>query len=69
MRVWRGKCEGQDSGDGRRVYRLRWETRDRAAIREYRLSEREILGGMFIRYLIDRGKLSELWQDPAAPVD
>ena len=63
--VWRGTFDGEEYGDGRRVYRLRWQLAEQSASREHRLTEREIRGGLFIRYLIGQGKLSETWDEPA----
>ena len=63
--MWSGKFEGEESGDGRRTYRLKWQSKEHSASREHRLTEREIRGGLFIRYLIGHGKLSEIWDEPA----
>ena len=61
-----GTFEGEEYGDGRRVYRLRWQSKEQVGTKEHRLTEREVRGGLFIRYLIGQGKLSELWDEPRA---
>ncbi|MBI4318040.1 MAG: hypothetical protein HY675_06090 [Chloroflexi bacterium] len=49
----RGGFEEQEGAGDHKVYRLKWDTND------YVLTPKEILSGLFIRYLISRGKLSE----------
>lgn len=63
--MWSGKFEGEESGDGRRIYRLKWQPKEQASSRVHRLTENEIRGGLFIRYLIGQGKLGEMWDEPA----
>ncbi|MBI2955444.1 MAG: hypothetical protein HYY30_14110 [Chloroflexi bacterium] len=47
--------EEGDSAGGQKVYRLKWNKR------QYTLTSKEILSGLFVRYLISRGKLSEFY--------
>ena len=57
--VRRGMFETNDENDssgGQKVYRLRWDTKQ-----QYVLTPKETLSGLFIRYLISRGKLSEFF--------
>lgn len=49
----RGSFHEDDYTGGQKVYRLRWEAK------QYALTPKEVLSGLFIRYLISRGKLSE----------
>ncbi|MCL5266296.1 MAG: hypothetical protein M1343_14075 [Chloroflexi bacterium] len=49
----RGTFEENDGAGGQKVYRLKWDAT------QYVLTPREILSGLFIRYLISHGKLSE----------
>lgn len=49
----RGAFEERESEGGKKYYQLRWESRQSS------LSSQEVLAGLFIRYLISRGKLSE----------
>lgn len=58
--VLRGSFEGEDSEDGRRIYRLRWQQAEKAIAFEDVLTERERQAGLFIRYLICKGLLSEM---------
>lgn len=51
----RGTFEEDSSGGDQKVYRLRWEAK------KYTLTPKEVLSGLFIRYLISRGKLSEFY--------
>ena len=54
----RGYFEKHTDSNGRVVYRLRWYDRSEP------LTEIETARGAFIRYLIQRGKLSEFDGDP-----
>jgi hypothetical protein len=49
----RGSFEQDDYTGGQKIYRLRWDNK------QYVLTSKEVLSGLFIRYLISRGKLSE----------
>lgn len=62
--MWRGAFEGEESGEGRRVYRLRWQPRTQDGDEVALLTEGEMRNGLFIRYLIDHGKLSEILDAP-----
>ncbi len=57
--MWRGTFESEESGDGRRCYRLRWEPRDQLADQLAPLTEREMRAALFVRYLIGAGKIGE----------
>ncbi len=54
----RGSFEEQEGAGDQRVYRLRWDAT------QYVLTPKEILSGLFVRYLISQGKLSEFDSAP-----
>ncbi len=49
----KGRFEEREGPGGEKYYRLTWEQK------QCSLSSKEVLSGLFIRYLISRGKLSE----------
>lgn len=53
----RGRFEEREGASGEKYYRLTWE-------KQYSLSSKEVLSGLFIRYLISRGKISEFTECP-----
>ncbi len=54
----RGTFEEEDNAGGQKVYRLKWESK------KYVLTPKEVSFGLFIRYLISRGKLNEFCDVP-----
>ncbi len=57
----RGSFQEDDYTGGQKVYRLRWDSK------QYVLTSKEVLSGLFIRYLISRGKLSEYFPTADLP--